>query len=94
MDFSTVHLFVFNNQTKIRGGAVNEKNDFNTKDITSISIGISALIVSKYFIGGVFEKIIVNWIIGVGLICFLFGYIDTNLGKKIMRYVNLSQSIN
>lgn len=51
--------------------------------------GVSALTISKYFIGGVFEEISINWIILTGFICVIFGYFGTKLGRKILKYVNL-----
>lgn len=55
----------------------------------SMYAGMSALIISKYMIGGVFAEISLKWIVITGAVCFLFGYAGAKLGKRIMTYINL-----
>lgn len=49
--------------------------------------GVSALIISKYLIGGVFKDISSLWMIFTALICAVFGILGTLLAKKILRHL-------
>lgn len=51
--------------------------------------GLTALLISKYAIGGVFEYIPLKWIGAVALICTLLGMAGAQLGQRIMKYVSL-----
>jgi len=49
--------------------------------------GLFALLIPKYFIGGVFEQISMLWIMAVALICFVFGLAGATYAKRIMTYL-------
>lgn len=53
----------------------------------SVYAGISALLVSKYIIGGVFKEISNFWLLITGFICMIFGVIGVYLAKKIIKYL-------
>ena len=50
--------------------------------------GLTALVFSKYLIGGVFEMVSYSWIIIVTLICLLFGSLGIIFGNKLLKHLN------
>lgn len=48
--------------------------------------GMTALLISKYLIGGVFLEITTNWLLVTGILCTLFGIIGTLIAKRLMKY--------
>jgi hypothetical protein len=52
--------------------------------------GVSALTISKYLVGGVFEEISWIWILLTGLICALFGFLGTILAKRITKHMAIA----
>lgn len=49
--------------------------------------GLAALLISKYFIGGVFDIITPNGIAITTTICLIFGYAGAKLGQKIQSFM-------
>lgn len=51
--------------------------------------GVSALIISKYFIGGILSEITFPWIVVTGVLCSIFGVIGVLLAKRIQKYFHI-----
>jgi len=72
---STSQLFPFKNRY------------FWASSLFSGYTGLSTLLISKYFIGGIYLKINMTWILVCGLICLLFGMAGAYYAKKIIVYI-------
>ena len=66
-----------------------ESRNFIGAVLFSTYTGLSALVISKYAIGGVFASMPIEWIAYTAILCSVFGFAGTKLGQKILRYVNL-----
>lgn len=55
----------------------------------SMFMGLTALLVSKAFIGGPYVDIPVVWIIITGVICAMFGLVGVYIAVKIFSYIRV-----
>lgn len=55
--------------------------------------GLTALWVSKYMIGGIFEDISLPWVIMTGITCTLIGAISSLMARRLMRYIRAQANV-
>ncbi len=51
-------------------------------------MGLSALTITKAFIGGIVDDVPYYWFVGIGMLCSVFGVFGTMLAKRALRHLN------